>query len=185
MEKNLNKRRYEAMGFIEALIAIVVVGMASIIIMDISARTMQEVIQNEAIDTMTQLAVEGSEMAQQVAKEALLQDDSSLFPTNISEQCYIVTSDGSGNYYFYDEDNDNEFEKFTLDERDLYKEEAKIMEAGEQIYEDYFRIICFQNDNTDAYLVTKTVVGLVVGDGNITKGNLVSDYKYFSVITLR
>jgi hypothetical protein len=162
----LKNKRYEAMGFVEALIAIIVVGIASMVIMNISARTMQEVIQNEAIDTMTQLAVEGGEITQQIANVALKAENPDLFPSNGTEYCYIVD--------FYELDL----------QRDTYKNTAKILEAGEQRYEDYFRVVCFKN-NGDDYVVAKVVVGLVVGDGNITKGNLVSDYTYYTVIKMR
>jgi hypothetical protein len=181
----LKNKRYEAMGFVEALIAIIVVGIASMVIMNISARTMQEVIQNEAIDTMTQLAVEGGEITQQIANVALKAENPDLFPSNGTEYCYIVDSDGTGNYSFRDTNDDGIFDFYELDlQRDTYKNTAKILEAGEQRYEDYFRVVCFKN-NGDDYVVAKVVVGLVVGDGNITKGNLVSDYTYYTVIKMR
>ncbi|NTV79311.1 MAG: hypothetical protein HGA25_09330, partial [Clostridiales bacterium] len=71
--------KYEGMGFVEALIAIMVVGASSVVLMQIATRTLQDIIQNETIDTMTQYAVEGSTMVQNVAMQEKLTGED-VFP---------------------------------------------------------------------------------------------------------
>ena len=137
--KNIFKqnKKYEAMGFVEALIAIMVVGAASVVLMDIAVRTMQDVIQNETIDTMTQLAVEGAEMAQEIAKQET-DTGENLFPDGIG--CYGVERDVD-NFVFAG--TVGNFDTCSYVEGD---EQARSACAGAfpvSGYEDYFRIICF------------------------------------------
>ena len=177
-----NKTEYEALGFVEALIAIMVVGISSVVLMDIASRTMQEVIQNETIDTMTQLAVEGAEMAQEIAKREFSTGEN-LFQ-DIPGVCYVISSNGGTDYYFED-GGDDIFDTYTYnqEDRNLFIEDAMVPDN-----EDYFRLICLDNTydpEEDDYVITTVVVGLTVGDGTITRGNLVSDYEYFTVINLK
>ena len=181
--KRILKLKYEAMGFVEALIAIMVVGAASVVLMDIAVRTMQDVIQNETIDTMTQLAVEGSEMAQEIAKRDSA-GDGTLFPKTAG--CYSIVRTGEaddesfafvggGTFLVYEYDYD-------LTTRRTLAESFRVSSDEDSPYYDYFRTICFQDSPERGYLVAKVVVGLVAGDGRITKGNLVSDYEYLTVV---
>ena len=78
MNKN-NKNKYEALGFVEALVAIMVVGISSVVLMQIAVNTMQNTIQNEIIDNMTQYAVEGAELAQDIANRESTTGDN-IFP---------------------------------------------------------------------------------------------------------
>ena len=88
--------KYEALGFVEALIAIMVVGASSVVLMQIAVNTMQGVIQNEKIDTMTQHALEGSEIVKEIARQEQLTGED-LFPD--IPGCYVPLTE-SGTYTF-------------------------------------------------------------------------------------
>lgn len=61
--------KYNAQGFIEALIAIIITGIASIVFMTIAAKTIGQVVKNEYVDQLTQEAVQGSAMLRYVVEE--------------------------------------------------------------------------------------------------------------------
>lgn len=185
--KNRLKQKYEALGFVEALMAIMVVGISSVVLMQIAVNTIQNTIQNETIDIMTQYAVEGAEMAQDIAnKEAIDEDD---FPD--SDGCYIpervyreeeVSEERAIIGATFRREEGGAFISYTDEnQRDLYKEGAKITEEDE-----FFRIICleFSELPEKSFVVGKVIVGQTNSEGNITKGNLVKDYEYLTVIKL-
>lgn len=182
------KNKYEALGFVEALIAIMVVGISSIVLMEIAVDTMQNTIQNEIIDTMTQYAVEGAEIAQQIADRNKESESSTYFPS-ISDwgACFrFVNEDGQ---YSFAKDTENLFVRYSENsDRDIYKQEALIQllgEDGEEIDADLFRIVCLESSSgTPSFVIGRVVVGQNISDGDITKGNFVKDYSYLTVIKL-
>ncbi len=171
----IRNKKYEAMGFVEALIAIMIVGAASVVLMDIAVRTMQDVIQNETIDTMTQFAVEGAEMAQEIAKKEIDLGDENIFPSALG--CYRLIDSSEGGYQFARTGAEGPLVMCT-DDRTCY-DDFYISEENT----DYFRTLCIEDLN-EGYIVSYVIVGLTAGDGDITKGNLVSDYKYLTIIDL-
>jgi len=166
--------KYEALGFVEALIAIMVVGASSVILMQIAVNTMQGVIQNEKIDTMTQYALEGSEIVKEIARQEQLTGEN-LFPD--IPGCYVPLTE-SGTYTF----------KQGLDGNILYFEadtQRSEYISNAIINDDFFRIFCFESYSVgDRYVSGNIVVGELNSDGTITKGNNVKDYSYFTVVTL-
>lgn len=62
-------KKYEALGFVEALIAIVVTGMAAIVLMGFASDTINQVLKNERADEMTQIAVEAGSMIKTIASQ--------------------------------------------------------------------------------------------------------------------
>ncbi|HOT60936.1 MAG TPA: hypothetical protein PKW94_01385 [Candidatus Dojkabacteria bacterium] len=168
------ERKYEALGFVEALIAIMVVGASSVILMQIAVNTMQGVIQNEKIDTMTQIALEGAETVKEIAKQEKVTGED-LFP-NIAG-CYVPLSE-AGVFTF----------KKGLDGNFLYLEaDANRGEyvSNAAINEEFFRIYCFESYSVgDRYVSGNIIVGELNSEGTITKGNNVKDYSYFTVVNL-
>lgn len=176
---------YKGLGFVEALLAILVTGMASVALMDIASRTMTDTIRNEMTDTMTQYAVEGVEMVQIIADEQRL-TGGDLFPDPLlsSNTCFLMNEDVEDPYFVKEED---VFKTYTYLERETFKELAKL-EADDQ----YFRIFCIQEG--DAQLVVgKIVVGLVNRTSTVENNSLVfktggitnvSDYEHYTVIKL-
>lgn len=173
MMKKIQKK-YEALGFVEALIAIMVVGASSVVLMQIAVNTMQGVIQNEKIDTMTQIAVEGSEIVKEIARQEKVSGDD-LFPD--IPGCYVPLSE-SGTFTFKD----------GLDGNVLYLEADAQREeyvANAAINEEFFRIYCFESYTVgDRYVSGDIVVGELNSDGTVSKSNNVKDYSYFTVVNL-
>ena len=113
MKNKIKYNSYEGMGFIESLIAIMVVGVASVVLMRIAASTMSDAVENERIDKMTQYAVEGANMAENIVQEFYEYPTSSdaisffdkiapSFPTNI--KCFIPDTTNSGVFEFKKDD---------------------------------------------------------------------------------
>jgi hypothetical protein len=173
MMKKIQKK-YEALGFVEALIAIMVVGASSVVLMQIAVNTMQGVIQNEKIDTMTQIAVEGSEIVKEIARQEKVSGDD-LFPD--IPGCYVPLSE-SGTFTFKD----------GLDGNVLYLEADAQREeyvTNAAIDEEFFRIYCFESYTVgDRYVSGNIVVGELDSDGTVSKSNNVKDYSYFTVVNL-
>lgn len=65
----LKKDKYQAQGFVEALLAIIIAGIASIVFMTIAAKTIGQVAKNEYVDQLTQEAVRGSAILKYVTEE--------------------------------------------------------------------------------------------------------------------
>jgi len=179
------KSQYEGMGFVEALIAIMVVGASSVVLMQIAARTLQDMIQNETIDTMTQYAVEGATMVQNVAmQEKFTGEDVFPNPDNNIDNCYVIDKDSENNYFF--RLGEPRFKTYRLEARDTYKEEALVAGDADELF---FRIYCIENYiSTDRYIIVKVVVGQsnsgATNAGSITRGENVKDYTYFTVVNL-
>ncbi len=181
------KRKYEALGFVEALVAIMVVGISSVVLMQIAVNTMQNTIQNEIIDNMTQYAVEGAELAQDIANRGSTTGDD-IFPEKSSwGRCFSFIKvqdqeDEEKFVYYFAKNTENLFLSFDkTDDRELYKDIAILSEEDE-----LFRVICLDESNVDnpSFVIGSVVVGQRNSDGTITKKNFVKDYSYLTVINL-
>lgn len=175
--KMIAKEKYEGMGFVEALISIMVVGASSVVLMQIASQTLQEMMQNEVIDTMTQYAVEGGVMVQDIATQEKSSGED-IFPN--SEGCYVMDV-GDGTYSFRKNES-GEYTSYNLtQDRETYKSETELV-----VDDNYFRLVCINSYvGGGRFAVIKIVVGQSkVGDGTITKKNMVKDYSYFTVATL-
>lgn len=180
---------YESLGFVEALIAIIVVGASSIVLMQIAVNTMQSMIQNDTIDKMTQYAVETSEIVQDIANRDK-ESDENLFPdideVFVGRECFVLTGTESeegldySNYEFL-KDNEAGFVAYQYGSTSEYKTTGSI-----QSDEELYRLVCLQYPETDQskYVTAKIIIGQRNSDGTVTKGNQVKDYTYYSVIRL-
>lgn len=187
--KIISESKYEGMGFVEALIAIMVVGASSVVLMQIAATTLQDMIQNETIDTMTQYAVEGATMVQNVAMQEKLTGEN-VFPNpqgGVQNNCYVIDKEGDQYAIRKNAEGPITYE-YNAIERGAYKEEALVAEDESNLY---FRIFCIEDYLlTDRYAIVKVIVGqstvnqVVVDNVSITKGYSVKDYTYFTVVNL-
>ncbi len=181
-------KKYKALGFVESMIAIMVLGMSSVVLMQIAVNVMQNILQNEAIDELTQYAIEGAEIIQDIANRNN-EVGGGLFPL-VAE----YESDPYGRNCFRFEledeemvlakDDDNNWIKYTSDDRETYKDEA-ILSDGDEL----FRLICFNTPmggvaGEPAFVTTEIIVGQRRGGGEITKGNLAKDYIYGTIVKL-
>ena len=173
------KIKYEALGFVESMISIMIVGLSSVVLMQIAVNSMQSIIQNEAIDDMTQYAVEGAEIVQDLAFKDRESEESEFPAAPFYEgYCFFLTLD-DGQVVFRKTE-EGEFDKFRIEdtERNLYKDKAILSE------EDFlFRIVCLDSYTSD-FVVAQIVVGQRYSDGTISRGNLVKDYTYTTIIKL-
>ena len=178
MKNRNNKTIYEAVGFIEALIAILLVGVSSLVLLQIAINTLNNAIQNEAIDHMTQYAVEGSEMVQDLYNKYKmdlihnpdLEDEEEIerdFPKIDPEgrNCFVINKreeEGQFEVFFSRDPQTNEFIRFRRDERESYRQEALIdlqrfpTQLSEfdrislvNISDQFFRIVCLEGDIDD------------------------------------
>lgn len=208
--KRIHHKKYEAMGFVEALIAIIVVGVASVVLMQIAATTMSDAVENERIDKMTQYAIEGATMTENIVQE-LYEDGPStdlnsfknivITPPLFSEICFVpqvpdfanpdifdFKRDGS-NYYAINKNaiyiNEAIDESITQD----VKSKSTIFElkqaATESTPSDYFRLACIRAKAVDPkYLSVTIIVGHIPSEGTITARRNVKDYTYSTIINL-
>ena len=176
------KTRYNALGFVEALIAIMIVGVSSVVLMQIAVNTLQGVIQNEKIDAMTQYAVEGSEVVKEIARQEKLTGDD-LFPSSsdVEPLCYIPNRTD----YSFVKNTEDVFLYYVEGDRNTYREAAALSQDEEDMASDYFMVFCIEPyDALDTYATGNIIVGERNYDGTITKGNNVKDYVYFTIVNL-
>ena len=143
-----NNTNYEAIGFIEALIAILLVGVSSLILLQIAINTLNNAIQNEAIDHMTQYAMEGAEMAQDIYNKHKMdllsnpdidgeEEKERYFPEIIQDgaNCFVINKRG-GDVFFVKDSLTDDFLRYRkdveIDEREIYREGALITGEGEE-----------------------------------------------------
>ena len=79
----MKNKKIKALGFVEVLISIVVVGIVSAVFLTIAGKTMKSLIQTERIEQMARIAVDGSNIAQEIANQekAQLTGGEDLFPS--------------------------------------------------------------------------------------------------------
>jgi hypothetical protein len=191
MRKMKRNKKYEALGFVEAMLAIMIVGVSSVVLMQIAVNTVQGIIQNEKIDEMTQHAIEAGEIVQELAnRDKLVEEDIFPEPSEYGgfDNCFVLDF-VEGNFQFR-KDEEEHFIKFELENREDYKD-LKEREEDEDpsIDDEIFRIICLQSpvgrsEEDLSFVTANIIVGQRISDGSITKGNLVKDYEYRTVIKL-
>lgn len=169
-------KKYKGLGFVEALLSIVVAGVASVVLLKVAADTVKQLVITDQTDEMTQLAIEGSEMIRNIA---LKNNESieTLFPPISGNQgsCFEL-SPSSDNPEFITDLSGNIISKCNYDAggRDSCKENSSL---GEQ----YFRVFCISpiSDTTTGLVVGKVLVGKV----KCTESNNcdVADYEYFTL----
>jgi hypothetical protein len=187
MKKLSKKKTYEALGFVESMLAIMIVGVSSVVLMQIAVNTMQNILQNESIDNITQYAIEGAEIVQEIANKHSVKSEN-LFPSFNDyvghTNCFTLTKEEDGEIYFKKTGGD--FDTFNKDQRgrDVYKDEA-ILSDDDLL----FRIVCLRSsassfDEVQNFVIAEIIVGQRYSDGSKTKGNLAKDYMYRTVIKL-
>ncbi|NLD25460.1 hypothetical protein GX656_02365 [Candidatus Dojkabacteria bacterium] len=199
MKNKIKYNSYEGMGFIESLIAIMVVGVASVVLMRIAASTMSDAVENERIDKMTQYAVEGANMAENIVQEFYEYPTSSdaisffnkiapSFPTNI--KCFIPDTTNSGVFEFKKDDDFKilTISSLTIETINIHREDfedAEIMTNN--VGSGFFRYACFYpyTASTDKQINVGIVVGHLASEGTYTARRNVKHYIYSTVIPLR
>lgn len=197
MKNKIKYNLYEGMGFIESLIAIMVVGVASVVLMRIAASTMSDAVENERIDKMTQYAVEGANMAENIVQEFYeypTQGDALSFFNTIANgiQCFIPETTGSSGVYQFKKYAEafvtKQIPSLTIESINIHGEDfedAEIMTNN--VGSGFFRYACFYpyTAPTDKQINVGIVVGHLASEGTYTARRNVKHYIYSTVIPLR
>jgi hypothetical protein len=188
----MKKNNLKALGFIEVLIAIVVVGITSAVFLTISGKAMKTLIQTERIEYMARVANDGINIAQEIAnmQKSTGVLDNSYFPTEsiYIGRCFIPVREEDGNdvnYYFTKIDDSDSFLMLSYDSLNETVRTSDI--ADEMVmYDNYFLVMCI--DDIDTTGTKWAAVRFVVGDlglaGKMTKDSDIKDIVYYSVIDL-
>lgn len=169
--------KYKAQGFVEALIAIVVAGVATMVLMSIAINTLNGVVRNEMLDQMTQEAVKGGELIGSVVDEYNYDDIDSLHFLPIENQddgdCYALDGDIGSLYVSSDPVNDGACKyqddgagtfgfvpnQCLVNAGDVKIDESSFTVNDNSAESDLFRLMCIHPDSDEKILVAKVIVG--------------------------
>ncbi|MCD4811639.1 hypothetical protein K8R14_03485 [bacterium] len=186
-------KRIKALGFVEVMIAIVVVGIVSAVFLTISARAMKALVQTERLEYMSRIATDGANIAQEVANQqkAALTGEGPYFPSEAIDvgRCFIPFREESGEnvfYYFLREEGGMEGQFISILNGDDTETRDLFIENGADTHEDYFLVMCIQS--MDATGTRWANVEFRVGDvklaGVRTTDSDLKDFKYYAIIDL-
>ncbi|MDD3474954.1 MAG: hypothetical protein PHP08_03610, partial [Candidatus Dojkabacteria bacterium] len=192
------KKKIKALGFVEILIAIVVVGVISTVFLSITTNAMKDLLQTERTEYMARMAKDGMNIAQEIANQdkadIFIEDADRAFPME-EGYCYIpirIDSGDSVTYEFVKEDNGESFENVQDPEADISLDFATIrsellakFETGGTTFEDeyfwddnYFMVMCIESIDTTSTRWAN--VRFWVGDrhvaGEITNDSDIKDF---------
>lgn len=192
-----NQKTIKALGFIEVIIAIVVVGIASAVFLTMSGRAMKELVQTERIEYMARISRDGVTIAQELANKEKNEPDSiNWFPDTdtggTDPLCYLIkiNTESSSDYVF--DYNGNLVTGFTYKEfsynesgRDSIISRLESLDPNEIIYENYFLAMCITDiDENQQWANVYFWVGDIGVKGDITSDSDVRDLKYYSIIDI-
>jgi len=170
------KKKYKGLGFVESLIAISVSGVVGIVLMSISASTLQKLHQLDIQDALAAHAVSTAVDLQKIAiQDITLPDQDKQFYENGSltvNSCYgfVQTGDSIGDI--------DSTKAYGLDDREIYKD---LLVDPTDIDSEYFRIFCIKS-NDNSKVIVEIVTGSNKVDGIATTDSDVNDYSYLAVI---
>lgn len=165
--KKKTNDRYEALGFVEALIGIMVTGIAATVLMSISASAMRNMMRSETIDEISQIARSGAIQAQKIADDEgdIPSQDKSIAKLSEDENiCYPFTLSG-------------------IQGDNMLLSRASWKNYPIENDSDFFRVICLKGVNGNKAVV-EIVSGVINMRGLETTSSDIKDYKYIAVIDL-
>ncbi len=186
--------QYEALGFVEALIAIMVSGIVATVLINIAASAMKELVRLDVEDAQAHHARSTAVIVQNIANRERVQDDDYHVFTDLEKNyCYRLEVDGS-EYRFATvaEDIDDTLVSYSISDREQYKTEAVISEDLDQLDSDFFRIVCIEDNtrsdedqtNDTNKVFVKIIIGFNKVSGTYTTTTDFADYKYYALINL-
>ena len=173
------KQKYESLGFVEALIAIMISGIVATVLMNISVVAMRELVRLDIEDAQGHHARSAAVIVQNIANRERLIEGSILFSSLENNRCYTLAKEGDN----YDID-PTIF--YTFADRESYKEAAVITDGVNDNEEDYFRIICIESNRpreTNKLLI-RVVIGFNKVQGLFSTTSDIRDFQYFAIINL-
>lgn len=180
------KNRFKALGFIEVLIATVVVGIVSAVFLSMAGKAMKDLLQTERIETMGRIARDGANIAQEVAN----QQKSSLgfekfFPD--SKSCFLpIQEENNGEFSYYFFKDGGIFVSFDPTAREEIVNTISGFQEGYYMYSHYFLAMCIDDIDTDSsnWARVRFWVGDLGVKGEQTSDTDVKDFMFHSVISL-
>lgn len=160
MKKKKVNKKYEGMGFAEALIALMIAGMVGIVLMRISASTLRELAQLDMQDAIAQYAVSASVDLQKIAIEDL-ERETGEFDDLQPLFCYGIKGDGT-----------EILSTVTCSNRNSYT----LIQGT-----DYFRIFKVLSIDEDK-AVLQIITGVYNMAGEFTSSTDIKDYNYLVTI---
>lgn len=187
------EKQFKALGFVEVLIAIVVVSIVSAVFLSLAGDVMKELIQTERIEAMARIAKDGVSVAQEVANRDaadILEDKN--FPQRIPQdigRCYIpIREEGGDPVYKFAENPSGTLYSFPNDSSERPDIVATLRgPEGSKLrwYEDYFMVMCLLGiDTGTTWAHVRFWVGDINVEGQITNDRDMKDFIYYAVIEL-
>jgi type II secretory pathway pseudopilin PulG len=181
MIQKLLTKKYESLGFVESLIAIMVSGIVATVLINIAVSAMRDLVRLDVEDAQAQHARSAAVVIQNIAnRERVQEDDNNLFDSLTEGLCYVLTRDEDGEY--------NIDPTVTLPNRDAYITDAVITDGVGDNEEDYFRAICIvrmrPGDPPTNKLLIKVIIGFNRVSGLLSTSTDIKDYQYFAIINL-
>lgn len=169
------KKKYKGLGFVEALIAISVSGIVGVVLMGISASTLQKLHQLDIQDALAAHAVSTAVDLQKIAiRDATLPEEDKQFRDLAETSCYGFSTQDSDQIDI----NPVSTKEDLVRNRDSYK--TRLVNPND-LDSDYFRIFCISSNDVDKIIV-EIIVGSKRVDGQATTDSDVRDYSYLAVI---
>ncbi|MDX9739516.1 MAG: hypothetical protein RBT33_04155 [Candidatus Dojkabacteria bacterium] len=181
------KEKYEALGFVESLIAIMVSGIVVAVLMNISVVAMRDLVKLDIEDAQAHHARSAAVIVQNIANRERLKEEASLFDTLSENQCYALIRNEDETY-----DINTDF--IPQGNRQEYIDQGVINDGVSDNEDDYFRVICVVNNgklapleaeggNSNKMLI-RVIIGFKKVQGAFTTTTDVRDYEYFAIINL-
>ncbi|NLZ24330.1 hypothetical protein GX888_01080 [Candidatus Dojkabacteria bacterium] len=167
------KKKYCGVGFAEALIALMISGIVSIVLMRISSSSLSELSRLEIQDEMEYLAVSTAvHLQRQAIEERVNNPDDNIFHDDIElGTCYLFAEDGSGT--------------IDITSSIIGKVREEFVSSSSNTDDPYFQVFCRETEASDKQKVLFTViVGSKKHKGLNTTKNDIKDYEYLAVINL-
>jgi len=190
----ITNKKIRALGFVEVIIAIVVVGIMSSVFLTISGRAMKELVQTERLETMKRVARDGAQIAQEIAnrqKNAMPGEE--YFPIDGEDYCYIPVKSDEEYFFQGNQGGLGEYERNSIIQvaspdtdplRDWAKEYAVYQNFEEA--SDYFLIMCITDIDTSGtrWANVYFLVGDIHVKGQKSSDTDMKDFKYYAIIDL-
>lgn len=185
--------QYEALGFVEALIAIMVSGIVATVLINIAASAMKELVRLDVEDAQAHHARSTAVIVQNIANRERVQDEEYHVFTDLEENyCYRLEGDGSEYRFATVAEDTPTLVSYTISQREAYKKEAAISQDLDELDSDFFRIVCIEDNtrsdgdptNDTNKVFVKIIIGFNKVSGIYTTSTDFADYKYYALINL-
>lgn len=173
-------KKYEAVGFVEALIAIAVAGIASVVLMTVAANTVAQVLRNETSNKMTEVGIEGASLVKKIADNHN-NGDSDLFPAIEGNVNNCFAFEGSTGQPEFQKSGDIFDNVCNYDSGEREECKASVYDGDDEL----FRVFCMtpESDSARGLVVGKVVVGLRQCDEVVANTMCeIQDYEYYTAV---